>query len=628
MRIMWLSNAPWAPTGYGNQTGLFLPYLNNLGHEISVTAFYGLEGRMLEMNGTRIYPKGAHPYGMDVTAVNARHFNADVIISLIDAWVMDPTALQQFGAKWIPWFPVDSEPVQPPVVNSISKAYRRIVFSRFAERMVNDAGLDCYYVPHGVNTKLFKPGNREAARRLINMPLDRYLVGMVAANKGNPSRKALCENIAAFKILHDKHPDTLLYLHTVRGERGGHLVNLAEYVKSLGLVEGKDVIFSEPYMQSLGFADEYMVALYNALDVHLLVSMGEGFGIPIVEAQACGCPVIVGDWTAMSELCFSGWKVDKKDAAPFWTALASYQFLPRVDAIADKLEQAYRMLGNEDYRKRARDGALAYDAEKVAEKYWKPVLQDIEESVAAWRVTNHAHTWCKVGLFNQDGSMSVPCSDCGAELVIVNNKQEKVIEGGFTNPAGLKFTRPDGLEWLLLRETYRDYKAEELNLTQDSVVVDIGAHVGVVSMTLAQQFGCKVYAYEPEFNNYLRLEKNIEANGLSELIDINLLAVTKDGRLVKIATNSNNSGGGDIYSDHGVDVHSITLSGILDYVGGHIDLLKIDCEGAEFEILKDADLSKIKAIRGEFHGPEAPTLLELVKEQVPDTKVTLQGVKG
>jgi glycosyltransferase involved in cell wall biosynthesis len=209
-------------------------------------------------------------------------------------------------------------------------------------------------------------------------------VGMVAANKGNPSRKAFCENIAAFKALHDKHPDALLYLHTMKGSNGGQVVNLPEYIKSLGLVEGKDVIFCDQYMQAIGFADEYMAALYNALDVHLLVSMGEGFGIPIVEAQAAGCPVIVGDWTAMSELCFSGWKVSKKEAHPFYTPLASYQWIPNVEAIADRLESAYRMAGNEDYRKRARDGALAYDADKITQKYWKPVLAEIEESVQAW----------------------------------------------------------------------------------------------------------------------------------------------------------------------------------------------------------------------------------------------------
>jgi FkbM family methyltransferase len=298
-----------------------------------------------------------------------------------------------------------------------------------------------------------------------------------------------------------------------------------------------------------------------------------------------------------------------------------------VDAIADKLEQAYRMWGNDDYRKRARDGALAYDAEKVAEKYWKPVLADIEESVAAWQVTNHVHTWCKVGLFNQDGSMSVPCSECGAELVVIHGKQEKVIEGGFTNPAGLKFTRPDGLEWLLLRETYRDYKAEELNLTKDSVVVDIGAHVGVVSMTLAQQFGCQVYAYEPNPDNFERLTENVKANGLTDLVRVYNLAVTKDGREVNIGTDTDNSGSNSIYKG-GVPVESVTLDDIFNVVGERIDLLKIDCEGAECEILEGDHLDRIGAIRGEFHGPDAPTLLELVKEQVPDTKVTLQGVKG
>jgi glycosyltransferase involved in cell wall biosynthesis len=121
-----------------------------------------------------------------------------------------------------------------------------------------------------------------------------------------------------------------------------------------------------------------MAQIYSALDVHCGVTMGEGFGIPIIEAQACGTPVIVGDWTSMPELVFSGWKVDKSDAEPIFTNLNAYQFLPHPGAIADKLEMAYQMRGNQDYRKRARDGAVKYEADKIVEKYWKPALAKIE----------------------------------------------------------------------------------------------------------------------------------------------------------------------------------------------------------------------------------------------------------
>ena len=386
MKLSWLSNAPWSFTGYGNQTRVFTPRIKALGHDVAIIAFFGLEGRMLNLDGIPIYPKGFHPFGGDVMDAHTRHFGAEVCISLMDAWVVEPERFRS-GVKWIPWFPVDMTPLPPPVHRSVEQAYRRIVFSKFGEQMCHEAGLDCYYVPHGVETDVFRPVDRAAAREYMHklvpgLEPDKFIVGMVAANKGQPSRKALVENLTAFAMLHGAHPDTVLYLHTFDGQNGefGGL-NLPELAAFLGLEPGRDVVFCDQYQQMLGFGDEYMVNAYNAMDVHLLVSMGEGFGIPILEAQACGTPVIVGDWTSMGELCFGGWKVDKREAMPLYMPLGAYQFAPNPVAIAERLEAAYRAWGNDDYRKRARQGALAYDADKVTEKYWKPVLADIEGSL-------------------------------------------------------------------------------------------------------------------------------------------------------------------------------------------------------------------------------------------------------
>jgi glycosyltransferase involved in cell wall biosynthesis len=219
----------------------------------------------------------------------------------------------------------------------------------------------------------------------LQFPNDRFIVSMVAANKGFPCRKAFFEQIQAFANFEKRHGDALLYLHSQMGGSGNSMeVNLPEFCAAVGLEPGKNVVFANPLQLMLGYPDEAMIDIYNASDALLNVSLGEGFGIPILEAQSCGCPVIVGDWTSMGELCFSGWKVDRKDSVPTWTLMGSYQFVPQVGAIEDKLEAAYRMKGNEDYRKRARDGALAYDADKVAEKYWMPALKQIEEAVEAW----------------------------------------------------------------------------------------------------------------------------------------------------------------------------------------------------------------------------------------------------
>ena len=394
MKFTWHSNAPWAATGYGNQTRIFVPRLKALGHEVAVISFYGLEGGIINWNGIPIYPKGANVYGQDVLGAHSGHFGTNVTISLLDAWVFQPDMWPQ--SLWIPWFPVDMEPIPPPVVRQIKRAFDRIVFTKYALEKTKEVDLDAHYVPHGIESNLFKPGDMQQAREFLALPQDKFIIGMVAANKGMPSRKAFTYQLEAFAKLKEKHDDVVLYLHTNKGEHGENQgINIPEYLDFLGLSHGDlgiddsaglDVLFPHQYLMNFGMLDDtYMIAAYNAMDVHLLVSMGEGFGIPLLEAQSCGTPVIVGDWTAMSELCFSGWKVPRSEAHKWWTPLAAFQFVPHVGAILDALEQAYQVKGNMDYRKRARKGALPYDADKVTEKYWKPVLEKIEEDVETWQ---------------------------------------------------------------------------------------------------------------------------------------------------------------------------------------------------------------------------------------------------
>ena len=138
------------------------------------------------------------------------------------------------------------------------------------------------------------------------------------------------------------------------------------------------VVDQYPYVRGM-IQRQNMAGVYSFMDVLLSVSRGEGFGVPIAEAQACGTPVIVGNWTSMPELVGAGWTVDK--SVPFRDQ-DSYQFIPDVDGIVDALEKAYAQRGNEIIRQDARDFIVTnYDADMVTRDYWKPTLEMLETQV-------------------------------------------------------------------------------------------------------------------------------------------------------------------------------------------------------------------------------------------------------
>jgi glycosyltransferase involved in cell wall biosynthesis len=217
----------------------------------------------------------------------------------------------------------------------------------------------------------------------LNLDPDSFVVGMVAANKGNaPPRKSFPQVFEAFKTFHERHPDSLLYLHTMReNHRDG--LDLPMLAKAIGVPQDA-ILYTPEFELQMGVPEWKMAYVYSNMDVLCAPSYGEGFGIPIVEAQACGVPVIVNDWTAMPELAGPAQWVTEGDR---WYNMSqgSWFKAPRVESILARLEDAYDARGDTGLSAGCRSFAEGYDARRVMAEHWAPVLDVLEERLAEKR---------------------------------------------------------------------------------------------------------------------------------------------------------------------------------------------------------------------------------------------------
>lgn len=371
MRVLWHSNAPWAGTGYGQQTSLFCRALQGEGHDVAVSAFYGLAGASLTWEGLHVYPSGVDTYGNDVLVGHARDWRADVVVTLVDVWVLNAGRLSELDVAC--WTPIDHDPIPPEVVRTLeASGARPWAMSRFGERLLHDAGLDCDYVPHGIDTDLFVPRDRPATREEIGLPPDAFIVGMIAANKGFPARKGFAEAIAAFAEFRKERPDAYLLLQTEpHGIYAG--VHLPSILTRYG-VPPECVSLSDERDHLVGYSPELMAKIVGSLDVLFNPAYGEGFAIPIIEAAACGIPSIVTDWTAMPEVGAVGWQVDGQ---PLWTQQGSWWKVPAVNGLLAALEDAYEKRDDAEIREAAREHALGYDYRRVLREYLLPALEGL-----------------------------------------------------------------------------------------------------------------------------------------------------------------------------------------------------------------------------------------------------------
>lgn len=376
-RIVWHSVVPWAPSGYGVTSAAVITRLLDRGFDVRVTADAGLAVGSAAWRGIDVH---AAPFDRPRSLVgwlDRWSFGGDdVLVTFVDLFRLSNEPLA--GRPVLSWTPVQTDPLEATSIDHLrNTGSRPVAMSRFGAAALAGAGFDAPYVPLGIDRSVIGPlvpgdraASRAAARAALGIDPEEFLIGVVATNtQAHHNRKSLPEIFAAVGGFAAEHPNVGLYVHAPRyahQQDGQHLDPLLQ--ATIG--DRAVVRFTDPARYDQGLTTDEMVLRYNAFDVLCAPSASEGFCLPLIEAQACGVPVIASDWSAQPENVGAGWLVEVQ---PRWNpAEARWWATPSIDGIRRALESA--LADGDRHADRAIAFAADFDIDDVVDRWWVPLL--------------------------------------------------------------------------------------------------------------------------------------------------------------------------------------------------------------------------------------------------------------
>jgi len=262
-------------------------------------------------------------------------FKPDIVLTYRDPWmdmyVSKSPLLPYFHWVWMPT--VDSDPQKQSWIEGFAKTDAILCYSEFGiKTLEKDAGhllnvVGC--ASPGIDPKIYKPYDKKQIRQELGLDPNINIVGTVMRNQ---KRKLFPELIKTFsKFLKVAPPEikdnTYLLLHTSYPEKQGwnlgyHISEehvggkiLATYIckncrkykidffrDSLNYCENCKAISSVMPSVAMGLEVPDLVKIYNSMDLYVQYAICEGFGMPQVEATACGVPIAASNYSAMEDV--------------------------------------------------------------------------------------------------------------------------------------------------------------------------------------------------------------------------------------------------------------------------------------------------------------------------------------
>ena len=174
---------------------------------------------------------------------------------------------------------------------------------------------------------------------------------------------------------------------------------------------------------------------------------------------------------------------------------------------------------------------------------------------------------------------------------------------------GVIFTSPDEIDLsFLFHEIWIDrvYCPKGYLVSGGDVVIDIGGNIGVFAAFVAvQDPQIRVFSFEPFPENTEYFERNISRSGIKNVTLFQKAVAGKAGIRALTVSDSwvTHSLGTEGSTGNMIEVECVPLDQVLNETG-YCSLLKIDCEGSEYEIFEGASertLKRIQKVVCEYH---------------------------
>lgn len=311
MNILWLSDSPFTVTGYATISWNICNKLAEAGHNVWYIG-HNYVGQPIPA-GMEIGDKdkltfkfnilggSPQPYAQDLLMPYIKKYNIDVFGILLDTFMTFPWLMNlDFSpAKTIFYFPSDGGGGLPlHCENILKKVNCPVAMARYGKRQVKELyGFETKYIPHAIEPSIYYPLSTEEKEKCkAKFGLQgKYVVGVVQRMQG---RKMPDRLIKSFAMFCKNKPDAVLLIHSDPRDVAApfDIVELINRYKINNRVVFTGMTFFN------GFDYKQMNEVYNACNIFLLTTSGEGFGIPTLEAMACEIPVVVTDYTTTQEL--------------------------------------------------------------------------------------------------------------------------------------------------------------------------------------------------------------------------------------------------------------------------------------------------------------------------------------